>query len=88
VTGGLLGAVASVVLVIGPGQSVEQHRRLLFFLGLVLVGLGGLLGATAAVIIEARARRGEPDVLPDPADLPSRRRARRARRREPHPKDP
>jgi hypothetical protein len=88
VTGGLLGAVASVVLMLGPGHTIDQHRRLLFFLGVVLVGLGGLLGAALAVIIEARARRGEPDLLPDPADLPSRRRERRARRRQADGSDP
>ena len=79
-TGGLLGVLASVVLVLGPGSAVDQHRRLLFFLGLVLVGFGALIGAGAAVVIEARARRGEPDLLPEPADLRSRRRERRARR--------
>ena len=57
-TGGLVGLVATVVLVLGPGSGVDNRGRLFLFLGIMMMGLGALLGGALAVVIE-RPRRGD-----------------------------
>jgi MFS family permease len=56
VTGGLVGVVAAIIVVIGPGADVDQRGRLLALLLGLLTGLGALLGGIIAVLLEARRR--------------------------------
>ena len=56
VTGGLVGLVAAIVVVLGPGADVDQRGRLLALLIGLLTGLGALLGGIIAVVLEARRR--------------------------------
>jgi hypothetical protein len=67
VTGGVLGLLATVVVVLGPGSEVDSRRRLFWYLGIMLVGVGALLGGLVAVLIEERRRRAVPkDTDPGP----------------------
>jgi hypothetical protein len=59
VTGGLVGLVVTLVLVLGPGAEVDSRRRLFFYLGVLLTGLGALLGGLVAVVLEERRRRAD-----------------------------
>jgi ABC-type multidrug transport system permease subunit len=56
VTGAVVGVLAAVVLVLGPGADVTARFRLLAYLSALLGGLGALLGGLAAVLVEARRR--------------------------------
>jgi hypothetical protein len=61
VTGALVGLVATLVIVLGPAADASRRAQLFFYLGLVLVGTGALLGGLLAVLIEGpvRGTRGE-----------------------------
>jgi hypothetical protein len=63
VTGGAVGLLAAAVLVLVRGGLVERPTLLFFYLGLVLSGLGALLGAVVAVVLESR-RRGSAGTSP------------------------
>ena len=56
VTGGLVGLLVAVVLVLGPGSDVDNRGRLLAYLAALLTGLGALLGGGLAVLLEGRRR--------------------------------
>jgi hypothetical protein len=56
VTGAVVGVLAAVVLVLGPGADVTARFRLLAYLSALLGGLGALLGGLAAVLVEGRRR--------------------------------
>ncbi|MGH8892748.1 MAG: hypothetical protein ACRDWY_05495 [Actinomycetes bacterium] len=55
-TGGAVGLLSAAVLVLVRGDLVERPSVLFFYLALVLTGLGALLGALVAVLVEARRR--------------------------------
>ena len=55
--------VLAIAVVVVRGDRVESPELLFFYLGLVLAGLGALLGAVVAVVLEAR-RRGPSDRSP------------------------
>jgi len=55
--------VLAIAVVVVRGDRVERPELLFFYLGLVLAGLGALLGAVVAVVLEAR-RRGPSDRSP------------------------
>jgi len=54
VTGAVVGLLATIVVVLGPGADVERQGQLFFYLGLLMAGTGALLGGLAAVIVEGR----------------------------------
>jgi O-antigen ligase len=54
VTGGVVGLVCTAVIVLGPGADVERRGQLVFYLGVLLAGIGALLGGLAAVVLEGR----------------------------------
>ena len=54
VTGGLLGLLATIAVVLGPGADVERRQALFFYLGILLTGAGALLGGLVAVLVEGR----------------------------------
>ena len=56
VSGGVVGLVAAIVVVLGPGADVDQRGRLFALLVGLLTGLGVLLGGIIAVLLEARRR--------------------------------
>jgi hypothetical protein len=56
VTGGALGLVATVLLALAAGDSVDSTRRLTFYLAILLGGLGALAGGGVAVWLERNAR--------------------------------
>jgi hypothetical protein len=60
VTGGLVGLLATIVVVLGPGADVDSRRRLFFYLAVLFVGIGSLLGGLVAVLFEERRRRLSP----------------------------
>lgn len=60
-TGGVMGLVATFVVVLGPGADVDDRRRLLLYLGVLFVGLGALLGGGLAVLLEARGNPADDD---------------------------
>jgi hypothetical protein len=55
-TGGVIGLLIAVALVVGAGDSAEDPRRLLIYLGALLTGIGALAGGVVAVLIESRRR--------------------------------
>jgi hypothetical protein len=55
-TGAVLGVLAAVVLVLGPGAGVDDRARLLAYLVALLGGLGALAGGVVAVVLEGRRR--------------------------------
>jgi hypothetical protein len=71
-TGGLVGLLVDVAVLLGPGAGVARRGQLFVYLGVLLIGLGGLLGGLLAVLVEGRgsdeARRapstGGPDATP------------------------
>lgn len=63
VTGAAVGLLVAAVLVLARGSIVERPTLLFFYLGLVLSGLGALLGAVVAVVLESR-RRGSSGTSP------------------------
>lgn len=58
-TGAAIGLFADIVLVLGRGADSPSPSQLFFFLGLLLVGTGALLGGLVAVLIEGRPPRPE-----------------------------
>ena len=56
VTGAVVGVLAAVVLVLGPGAGVDDRARLLAYLVALLGGLGALAGGVVAVLLEGRRR--------------------------------
>lgn len=56
VTGGLVGVVVTMVVVLVRGDSVERPVVLFFYLGLILAGLGALLGGLVSVLLTGRSR--------------------------------
>jgi len=66
-TGGLLGLIATLAVVLGPGSEVDRRAQLFFYLGVLLTGTGALLGGLVAVIIESRRR----SPARDDGDLPT-----------------
>jgi len=55
-TGAIVGVLAAVVLVLGPGADVADQPRLLAYLAALLGGLGALAGGVVAVVLEGRRR--------------------------------
>ena len=55
-TGAVVGVLAAVVLVLGPGADVDDRARLLSYLVALLGGLGALAGGVVAVLLEGRRR--------------------------------
>jgi NhaP-type Na+/H+ or K+/H+ antiporter len=68
VTGGVIGLVADVVVVLGPGADAQSRSQLFLFLALLLVGTGALLGGLLAVLIEGRVPRPPRDRDDAPGD--------------------
>ncbi|MGZ4593885.1 hypothetical protein [Oryzihumus sp.] len=54
-TGFVIGVVVTLVLVLGVGDHVDNPRKLVLYLGILLGGLGALAGGGLAVWLE----RGE-----------------------------
>jgi hypothetical protein len=68
-TGALIGLLATVVVVIGPGADVQRRSQLFFYLGLLLIGIGALLGGLVAVLVEGPVRETRArDAEDHPAD--------------------
>jgi hypothetical protein len=65
VTGGLIGLLATIVVVAGPGSDVDRRAQLFFYLGLLLTGAGALLGGLAAVVLEGRRETPPPSAPVD-----------------------
>lgn len=55
-TGGLVGLVATVAVVLVRGDVVERPVVLFFYLGMLLAGVGALLGGLLAVLLAGRSR--------------------------------
>ena len=49
VTGGLVGLLVTLAVVLGPGADVERQRALFFYLGILLTGTGALLGRASGI---------------------------------------
>lgn len=60
-TGGLAGLLAAAALTAVRGDLVDRPTVLFFYLALVLSGVGALLGAVVAVVLESRRRGPGPD---------------------------
>lgn len=60
-TGSAAGLLATVVVVLVRGDAVERPVVLFFYLGLLLVGFGALLGGLVAVLLGGRTPEPEPD---------------------------
>jgi hypothetical protein len=56
ITGGLVGLVVTVAVVLVRGDVVERPVVLFFYLGLLLAGVGALLGGLMAVLLAGRSR--------------------------------
>jgi hypothetical protein len=56
VTGGVVGLVVAVVLVVAAGSTAKDPTRLMVYLGVLLAGLGALAGGVVAVLLESRRR--------------------------------
>lgn len=56
-TGGLLGVLATAVVVAVRADVMDRPVLTFFYLGILFAGLGALLGGLVAVILEARRRR-------------------------------
>jgi hypothetical protein len=70
VTGGAVGLLCTAVIVLGPGADVERQGQLIFYLGVLLAGIGALLGGLAAVVVEGR-RETPTTHAPDDREGPS-----------------
>ena len=57
-TGGAVGLIVTVMLVLGPGNGVDNRGRLFLYLAVLLVGLGALLGGLTAVLLDRGGRSG------------------------------
>jgi hypothetical protein len=71
VTGGLVGLLATIAVVLGPGADVERRQALFFYLGILLTGTGALLAGLLAVVVEGRHKSPVGPVADDgdpPAD--------------------
>ncbi len=55
-TGAAVGLVLTVATVLVRGNAVERPVVLFFYLGLLLVGAGALLGGLLAVLLTGRSR--------------------------------
>ncbi len=57
--GAIAGFIAAVVLTLTVGAEPERYSRgqVVFYVGIVLAGVGALLGGLVAVLLESRARR-------------------------------
>ena len=55
-TGAAVGSVLTVLTVLIRGDAVERPVVLFFYLGLLLVGAGALLGGLVAVLLSGRSR--------------------------------
>jgi hypothetical protein len=55
VTGAVVGLIATVVLALSAGESVDSTRRLMLYLGILLGGIGALAGGGVAVWLERHA---------------------------------
>jgi O-antigen ligase len=67
VTGGLVGLLATAVVVLGPGADESRRGQLIFYLGILLVGIGALLGGLVAVLMEGR-HKSPPRPVADDGD--------------------
>ena len=56
VTGAVVGLLVTVGLALSADDSVGSTRRLMFYLGILLGGLGALAGGAVAVWLERDAR--------------------------------
>ena len=68
-TGALIGVLATIVVVLGPGADEDRRGQLFFYLGLLLGGTGALIGGLAAVLLESRRptrARDDVESTPDP----------------------
>jgi len=70
VTGGIVGLLVTVVIVLGPGADVDRRRALFFYLGILLIGIGALLGGLLAVLVEGR-HKSPPVPVADDRDPPA-----------------
>jgi len=68
-TGGLVGLLVTLAVVLGPGADVERRRALFFYLGLLLAGTGALLGGLVAVLVEGR-HKTQPGPVADVGEPP------------------
>jgi hypothetical protein len=68
-TGGLVGLLGTIAVVLGPGGDVQRQRALFFYLGILLVGTGALLGGLVAVLVEGR-HKSPPAPVADAGDPP------------------
>jgi hypothetical protein len=59
-TGGTVGLVVTVVVVLLRGDQVERPTVLFFYLGLLLVGFGALLGGLVAVLLAGPTPKSDP----------------------------
>jgi hypothetical protein len=57
VTGGLIGLLVTLVIVLGPAADADRRPQLFFYLGLLLAGTGALLAGLVAVVIEGPVRK-------------------------------
>jgi hypothetical protein len=55
-TGALIGLAVTLVVVLGPGADQQRRAQLFFYLGLLLIGTGALLGGVVAVLVEGPVR--------------------------------
>jgi hypothetical protein len=65
VTGGLVGLLVTIAVVLGPGADAERRRALFFYLGILLIGIGALLGGLLAVLVEGRHKSPATPVADD-----------------------
>ena len=68
-TGGLVGLLVTLAVVVGPGADVERRQALFFYLGILLTGTGALLGGLVAVLVEGR-HKSPPGPVADAGDPP------------------
>jgi hypothetical protein len=69
VTGGLVGLVVTIAVVLGPGADVERRQALFFYLGILMIGTGALLGGLVAVLVEGR-HKSPPGTVADAGEPP------------------
>ena len=65
VTGGLVGLLVTIAVVLGPGADAERRRALIFYLGILLIGIGALLGGLVAVLVEGQHKSPAASVADD-----------------------
>ena len=57
-TGAIVGLLVTLVLALSADDSAGSTRRLVFYLGILLGGLGALIGGAVAVWLERDRRSG------------------------------